>query len=145
MSSAKMYCPDCLTALVTHFKPNCSACEKYVCPKCHWGTRYFSPLRAEPPTPCDRYCTHVTRVGDTIVCRKHGRRVQPNTCDDLICGKKCGCRRKQTVTEFHPAPEDRVECKTCAAYDMPLKENMELYKTWGFVCSDCADGILARK
>jgi hypothetical protein len=90
----------------------------------------------------------VTRVGDTIVCRQHGRR--PTTCDDLICGRHCGCRRKNTTTEFHPAPkedepEDRVGCKTCGAYDIPLKENMELYRTWGFVCSDCADGILARK
>jgi len=142
---AKMSCPDCSTTLVVHFKPNCSACEKYVCPKCHWGTRYFCPLRAEPETPCDRYCTHVTRVGDSIVCRQHGRRH-----DDLICGRHCGCRRKTTTTEFHPAPkedepEDRVGCKTCGAYDIPLKENMELYRTWGFVCSDCADGILARK
>ena len=149
-ATVKMSCPDCSTPLVVHFKPNCSACEKHICPKCHWGTRYFCPLRMEPETPCDRYCTHVDRVGDSVVCRKHGRRRQRTLCEDLICGRYCACRRKQTTTEFHPAPkEDRpespkVECKTCSAYDIPIKENMQLYKTWGFVCSDCADGILGR-
>ena len=62
-----------------------------------------------------------------------------------MCGRHCGCRRKNTTTEFYPAPDPKVDCKTCSAYDIPLKENMELYATWGFVCSDCADGILARK
>jgi hypothetical protein len=104
----------------------------------------------EPETPCDRYCTHVDRVGDSVVCRKHGRRRQRTLCEDLICGRYCACRRKQTTTEFHPAPKDdrpespKVECKTCSAYDIPVKENMQLYKTWGFVCSDCADGIRSR-
>ena len=146
-----MSCPDCSATLVIHYKMNCSACEKHICPKCNWGTRYFCPMRKEEEVPCDRYCTHVTRVGDSIVCRQHGRRRQSTLCEDLICGKYCQCRKKQTTTEFHPAPKEeradplRLACTTCSAYDLPSGENMELYKTWGFVCSECADGILGRK
>lgn len=105
-ATAKMSCPDCSTTLIVHYKPNCSACEKHICPKCHWGTRYFCPIRKEAETECDRYCTHVKKVGDTIVCRQHGRRPLE---DQPICGKYCKCNKHRTTSEFFPAPESDEE------------------------------------
>jgi hypothetical protein len=118
---------------------SCNACERHVCPKCFWGTRYYCPMRKEEPKPsCDRYCAGAKG------CTFHTRH---SVTDDLICGKHCGCRKKSTTTEFFPAPKEeplRLACVCCAAYDLHYRENEEVYRRWGFVCSDCADGILGR-
>ena len=46
------------------------------------------------------------KVGDTIVCRQHGRRPLE---DQPICGKYCTCNKHRTTSEFFPAPESNEE------------------------------------
>jgi len=137
-----MSCPLCSTHLVTHTKMACNACERHICPRCFWGTRYYCPMRTVKPKPdeCNRYCAGAKG------CTFHPR---PRVEDLLICGRNCNCRKKRqaTTTEFFPAPKEsplRLACNCCAAFDIPCTENEIVYTTWGFVCSDCADGILGR-
>ena len=130
-----MKCPECSSELIIHRKTCCSACERHICPNCKWGTAYFCP--SEKPNPsqvddliCGRHC----------ICGKRAVHKEP------VCNRYCSrgtAAGGRIVCSAHSV-RNKDSCVCCSAYDYFYPEYRSIYRTYGFVCSECGDGILGR-